>query len=183
MHIYDGRPSFYQWDIDRKITDNRLTVGEEIHFVNTRQTTALVVKAYDLDGKVVADVPNILLQDARPITAYRYIKQSDGSYTTAEYIFGVTQRPKPDDYFYTETEIFTIQKEIESALQEAKDSGEFDGEDGKDGRDGYTPVKGKDYYTEAEKDEIVSEAVTEVLAEVEELTGITAEIKTTVGVV
>lgn len=38
---------------------------------------------------------------------------------------------------------------VEEALQNAKDSGEFDGEDG------YTPVKGTDYYTEADKAEMV----------------------------
>jgi len=49
------------------------------------------------------------------------------------------------------------------ALQEAKETGEFngkdgvdgkdgtDGKDGIDGKDGYTPVKGVDYYTEAER--------------------------------
>ena len=36
-----------------------------------------------------------------------------------------------------------------------------DGEDGKDGVDGYTPVKGVDYYTEAEKNELVQEIVSE----------------------
>lgn len=38
---------------------------------------------------------------------------------------------------------------VEAALQEAKESGRFDGEDG------YTPVKGKDYFTEADKTELV----------------------------
>ena len=31
-----------------------------------------------------------------------------------------------------------------------------DGKDGKNGQDGYTPVKGKDYYTEADKTEMVN---------------------------
>lgn len=38
---------------------------------------------------------------------------------------------------------------VEEALQDAKDSGEFDG------ADGYTPVKGTDYYTAADKAEMV----------------------------
>ena len=38
---------------------------------------------------------------------------------------------------------------VEAALAQAKESGEFDGEDG------YTPVKGKDYFTEADKSEMV----------------------------
>lgn len=35
---------------------------------------------------------------------------------------------------------------INSALAQAKASGEFDGKDGVDGKDGYTPVKGVDYF-------------------------------------
>ena len=38
---------------------------------------------------------------------------------------------------------------VETALQKAKESGEFDGEAG------YTPVKGKDYFTDADKAELV----------------------------
>ena len=34
-----------------------------------------------------------------------------------------------------------------------------DGSDGSDGKDGYTPVKGKDYWTESDKTEIVGEVV------------------------
>lgn len=52
------------------------------------------------------------------------------------------------------------------------------GKEGKEGPAGYTPQKGIDYYTPEDKEAIVND----VLAEVEELTGITAEIKTTVGV-
>lgn len=41
---------------------------------------------------------------------------------------------------------------INTALEQAKASGEFDG---KDGADGYTPVKGADYFTDADKQEMV----------------------------
>ena len=38
------------------------------------------------------------------------------------------------------------------------DTGEK-GESGRDGKDGYTPIKGKDYFTEADKSEIVSSVI------------------------
>ena len=44
---------------------------------------------------------------------------------------------------------------INSALAQAKESGAFDGENG------YTPVKGVDYFTDADKDEIKGEIITE----------------------
>lgn len=45
------------------------------------------------------------------------------------------------------------QQGIEAALAEAKASGEFDGEDG------YTPVKGKDYWTDADKAQMVNDVL------------------------
>lgn len=53
---------------------------------------------------------------------------------------------------------------VADALMRAKSSGIFDGTDGEDGKDGadgadgmdgYTPIKGKDYFTEADKAEMV----------------------------
>ena len=44
---------------------------------------------------------------------------------------------------------------INTALAQAKASGEFDG---KDGTDGKTPIKGTDYFTEADKQEITGQA-------------------------
>lgn len=55
-----------------------------------------------------------------------------------------------------------LQTAINASLAQAKASGEFDGADGRDGvdgKDGYTPVKGTDYYTDAEKEEIVNDAI------------------------
>ncbi len=58
-----------------------------------------------------------------------------------------------------------LQEATNEALAEAKASGEFDGKDGKDGvdgkdgKDGYTPVKGTDYFTDADKAEMVSAVI------------------------
>ena len=38
-----------------------------------------------------------------------------------------------------------------------------DGADGKDGEDGYTPVKGTDYFTEADKEELITEIFSRVV--------------------
>ena len=144
MYIVDGRKSFYQWDLNQKITCDGLKIGDEVHLRNARSSTALVVLAYELDGKIVVDVPNILLQASYPITAYRYIYNGTSAYTTKEYTFNVKQRPMPDDYVYVETELYTITTAVNKALEDAKNSGEFDG---KNGKEGYTPKKGVDYWT------------------------------------
>ena len=66
---------------------------------------------------------------------------------------------------------------VNAALEQAKESGEFDGpqgprgekgdkgeagEPGKDGQDGHTPVKGVDYFTEDEVDSVAKEAATRI---------------------
>lgn len=109
MRIYDGRNYFYQWDTDQKIT-HKFNVGDEVHFYNMKQRNALPVAAYELDGEVVADVPNILLQSAYPIHVYWMRLNKNGRYTREDFIFKVKQRPKPDDYAYTETEILHYSK-------------------------------------------------------------------------
>lgn len=47
-----------------------------------------------------------------------------------------------------------LQNAINTALKQAKESGEFNG---KDGEKGDTPIKGTDYFTEADKTELVTE--------------------------
>jgi hypothetical protein len=51
---------------------------------------------------------------------------------------------------------------IGDALTQAKESGEFNGKDGTDGKDGYTPVKGVDYFTEEEVQDVVDRVLDEV---------------------
>lgn len=48
---------------------------------------------------------------------------------------------------------------VNTALAQAKASGEFDGKDGNPGKDGETPVKGTDYWTEADKQGIVDDVL------------------------
>lgn len=119
MKILDGRTAFCQWDKDVKITADHLKDGDEIHFDNGATKTALVLKAYQIGEKVVVDVPNILLKKPFPITAYRYIESDDGSYTKETRTFTVKRRPKPDDYVYTQTEVFSfydLKREIEDIM-------------------------------------------------------------------
>ena len=106
MQIYNGRDSFYQWDTNQQVTHENLSVGDEVHVYSPMKTSALVVLAYEMDdGKVVADVPNILLQSHFPITVYRILVDDEGRSTLDEYQFQVKKRAKPTDYVYTETEV------------------------------------------------------------------------------
>lgn len=197
--IEDGRECFYQWDSAQRLIVSDASITE-VHFCNKTGECSLVCEVFEEDGKRLVNVPNILLQENRHINVYAY----DDCATKNSAVFKVIPRSKPEDYIYTETEVLTIKTAVNEAMQEAKDSGEFDGEDGltpfiaengnwwigttdtgvkakgtdgadgkdgvngangkdgingvdgKDGSDGYTPVRGTDYWTEADKAEIKS---------------------------
>lgn len=55
----------------------------------------------------------------------------------------VKEYAQPKGNYLQSTE---LPQAINTALAQAKASGEFDGKDGKDGEDGYTPQKGVDYF-------------------------------------
>ena len=102
--LEDGREHLYQWDLDRRVRVSDPTIGE-VHFCNRTSDCSLVVKTYTddtYDGQVYANIPNILLQDARPIRVYAYV---DDKFTLTEQQIAVKSRTRPSDYVYTETEI------------------------------------------------------------------------------
>ena len=96
--IQDGRKSFTQWDLNRKIIveDDSIT---KVHFTNSNRIgkNALVCEVIDN----VVNVPNIILQDYGTIFVYG----CDSNYTKYIEAFDIIRREKPDDYIYTETEV------------------------------------------------------------------------------
>lgn len=102
--IYDGRQAFYQWDLNQRVIVEDKTITQ-VHFCNRTDDCALICKTYEHDGLLVADVPNILLQDNWRIHVYAY----DGNATKHEQRFDVTPRSKPDTYVYTETEVLNYE--------------------------------------------------------------------------
>lgn len=117
--IHDGRNSFFQWDLDRKLIVEDKTV-KEAHFSNPLFPNALVCEVYKQNGLNMVDVPNILLQSDIDIRVYGY----DGSCVKCSGKFEVNKRTKPESYIYTETEVKTYDalelriKEVETYLEE-----------------------------------------------------------------
>lgn len=95
--LQDGREHLYQWDLDRYIIVEDKTI-DEVHYCNRTSDCSLVVEVKD----GLAAIPNIILQEARPIRVYAYI---DDKYTLTEEQFTVKSRTRPADYVYTETEV------------------------------------------------------------------------------
>ena len=126
MQIYGGRTYFWQWDLDQRLVSENFKIGDKVHFHNTMHCKALVCEAYEQYGVVLVDVPNILLQNSLPITVYRMEDDGDGGYHTQQTVsFEVKQRARPDDYVYTETEIFSyaeLEKRV-NALEKREPGG------------------------------------------------------------
>ena len=146
MKIADGRLSFYQWESNQKI---EIPVKcAEVHFDNGTLDDAIPVEVKNVDGRFFCDVPDEMLQTAAQLRAHAW--NAERTCVVDFGTFMVDPRPKPANYVYTKTEMWTAEKAVADALQAAKESGEFDG------KDGYTPKKGVDYYTEVDTAEMVA---------------------------
>lgn len=108
--IADGRGALWQWD-----TGRRLRVGsgvEQIHYQNKCFGRSVDV---DVGTDGTAIIPDELLQDWHPLTAYAYVTDDTGAYTMVQQDFVVHKRAKPAGYVYTPTDqmtLRTIQRQI-----------------------------------------------------------------------
>lgn len=128
----------YQWDVNQYLTELQPTA----QFVDYPMGNEVI--RIETDGKRCR-IPDEFLQTAGFKTCYE--RYPDGTYKA--YSFNVQSSPKPPDYVYTVEERTTFDALVakaDAAIAEIKrraDSGEF------------TPVKGVDYFTEAEKNELM----------------------------
>lgn len=128
----------YQWDVNQYLTE----LQPEAQFVDYPMGNEVI--RIETEGRRCR-IPDEFLQTAGFKTCYE--RYSDGTYNA--YSFNVLSSPKPPDYVYTVEERTTFDALVakaDAAIEEIKrraDSGEF------------TPVKGVDYFTDAEKAEMM----------------------------
>ena len=128
----------YQWDVNQYLTDINpaakyvdYPIGNEVIRLETAGTRCRI--------------PDEVLQTYGGKTCYE--RYPDGTYRA--YSFTVLYAPKPPEYVYTPEERTTFEAltaRVDAAIEEIKrraDSGEF------------TPKKGVDYFTDAEKAEMM----------------------------
>jgi hypothetical protein len=114
----------YQWDTGRKVcvTDIGNTVVSEIHIETKSLNGSLVLTTEVVDSRVIADIPNIVLQTAEPITVYAMVTNKNGRQTKYGQSFTVVSRSKPDDYVYAEEEVLTY-RTLENRINEIEKHG------------------------------------------------------------
>lgn len=122
MNISNDKKSFYQWETNRFLVDEDFKINQEVCFSSVKLRKALVVKTKLKNNKIVVEVPNLLLQDYHPIMVHWVIADENGKYVTKEQEFQVLKRAKPEDYVYTETEIFSF-LDLEQRLKNLEEEG------------------------------------------------------------
>ena len=143
FEVIGGR-QLYQWDTDRSI-EVRLCDGEivnEVHYAHAEDDVAPVVKVQDYDGRMFADIPNILLQRFGTLKVWAVVHTEDGRQTLRNAYLSVRARAKPDDYVYTETEIMDYRKVAEDLAELVQRVEEIE-ENGVQGGGAVASVNGK----------------------------------------
>jgi hypothetical protein len=108
--ILDGRTNFYQWDLDRKliVADNTI---KEVHFCNRYGNTSIIRATYQVEGKTIVNVPNVILQESFALHIYAY----DVNYTKYEDVIDIVPRTKPENYINSDEEV-RLWDELEQKL-------------------------------------------------------------------
>lgn len=138
----------YQWDVNQYLTG----INPAAQYVD--YTIGNEVIRLETDG-TRCRIPDEVLQTYGGKTCYE--RYPDGTFRA--YSFSVLYAPKPPDYVYTPEERTTFEAltaRVDAAIDEIKrraDSGEF------------TPVKGVDYFTESEKNELMESVSTGAIGE------------------
>ena len=139
----------YQWDTGQKLTG---CTGLYVDFPIDNE----VYRVETADGTCI--IPDELLQTSGSHKVYECMTNN----TIRSFAFSVTPRLKPPDYVYTPTERLTFEglvQRVDDAVADMirrAESGEFDG---------HTPVKGTDYFTTGEIQQIQNEVSSGAIGE------------------
>lgn len=117
-----GGTSFYQWDTGRKV----IIIGDEdicgeAHFC-TGGGDPFPVAIRTEDGLRMVDVPDEVLQTAKPFSVYLYRKDDRGGMTRYLERFTVSPRIKPPGYVYTPSERLTWEQ-LNQRIKALEESG------------------------------------------------------------
>lgn len=124
MIIDDSYTGLTQWDTGRKIVLDQSETCDQVHFTNRSFGTTFDMKTYHLNGDLVANIPDELLQSSSPLMVYCYIVRDDGESTTIAKEFLIRPRNKPLGYIYDpddQTRIKDFNEIIDNTLNELKD--------------------------------------------------------------
>lgn len=138
--------NLYQWDVNQKliIETHDITIAPKIHFCNKNSEKALVVKSTLSDNKIIANIPNILLQEPYNVIAYIYLENNGSGKTVRTIEITLRKRVKPDNYEYVDNvevvylaDLIRSVESLKNQIITDKENGVFNGAKGNDGKSAY----------------------------------------------
>ena len=117
----------YQWELGRQVKLNapNLEVIPELHFIDYKSPNCIVVEHKMVDGEIIYDIPNILLQQTRGVFIYIVQIIGDCKEVIGTANFKIKPKQKSPNYVYTETEIKSYEalEERVAALENGSGTG------------------------------------------------------------
>ena len=107
----------FQWDTGRKLIVDIPQATQIDISKEENQAFCYTVDVVVENGRKLAPVPNILLQDAENLVVYAVKIDNDERKTIATTTLHIRQKAKPEEYVYTETEVYNYRK-LEQRLDE-----------------------------------------------------------------
>ena len=104
----------HQWDKDQRVVIAGFCAGTTVEFASRYdcKDSALPVSSYEENGRIYANIPNVLLQTPGYLQVYVRPSASDAEHTPALKEFKVVRRDKPEDYVYTETPTLSLESKV-----------------------------------------------------------------------
>ena len=165
----EAKETFYQYD-KGQIIEFEEEIANETHILMSNAKSKKADRKLIMNNRV--DVLDELLEEPGTLTINVQIVDDSSETTTRTIRMRILPRKdacegveKENQQTFVEQiqEIMTATKAIAENVQKRADNGEFDG---RDGADGYTPVKGTDYFTDAEVNQIKNDARADVVSEI-----------------
>lgn len=102
--LVDGRADAWQWDtgLSLNVDDSEYQISE-VHMSNSSTKGAFVC---EIKPDRTVEIPNILLTTDGDINIYAIISDEEGERTVIKERLHVHRKKKPQDYVYTETEVY-----------------------------------------------------------------------------
>ena len=112
IELEGGARILKQWDLNKRVTIEGFPEGTRVEISRRYdwKDSALPVLAYEDGGQMVADIPNILLQEAGYIRVFVCPSAEDAESDPELKDFRVVRAEKPEDYVYTETKTISYQE-------------------------------------------------------------------------
>ena len=112
VEVLTSNTQLYQWDSNQQITISGLQIDNvSVHFATKKRTEAIVVVGKKDGDNLVADIPNILLEDDCDIIAYIHVVANNKGNTIKVVRIPKILRQKPTDYQFTDNvDIMTFER-------------------------------------------------------------------------